>query len=177
MTKEEKLLVVGRKIKEADNRLRTMFYYGTKLERENIEYLDLYNPIFFKYYKHLMEDGQSISLTLMSLNDGEEWLLGYRINMGKADDKYKVLKPEDIPEDMLDEMLAVKDCGEVVQARMTKQSIEYTYNDYLAKKNKEVAKGKIKSQKTRKDKWNDFNLVLSLIALVVSLIALIVKLC
>ena len=176
MTKEEKLLAVGRKIKEADNRLRTMFYYGTKLERENIEYLDLYNPIFFKYYKHLMEDGQSISLTLMSLNDGEEWLLGYRINMGKADDKYKVLKPEDIPEDMLDEMLAVKDCGEVVQARMTKKSCEYTYADYLAKKNKEVAKEKIKSQKTRKDKWNNFNFVLSLIALGVSLIALIVKL-
>ena len=179
MTKEEKLLAVGRKIKEADDRLRTMFYYGTKLERENIEYLDLYNPIFFKYYKHLMEDGQSISLTLMSLNDGEEWLLGYRINMGKADDKYKVLKPEDIPEDMLDEMLAVKDCGEVVQARMTKQSIEYTYNDYLAKKNKEVAKEnecKAQTKKSKQDKWNDFNFVLSLIALGVSLIALIVKL-
>ena len=177
MTKEEKYVAVANKIKEANNRLRTMFYYRTKCERENIEYLDLYNPIFFKYNQHLMEEGKPISLTLVTDDDMSVFALAYSIYNGKDDYKYKILKPEEISEEMLDEMLAVKDVGEVVQARMTKESIEYTYNDYLAKKNEEVAKEKIKSQKTRKDKWNDFNLVLSLIALGVSLIALIVKLC
>lgn len=177
MTKEEKYVAVANKIKEANNRLRTMFYYRTKCERENVEYLDLYNPIFFKYNQHLMEEGKPISLTLVTDDDMSVFALAYSIYNGKDDYKYNILKPEETIEEMLDEMLAVKDVGEVVQARMTKESIEYTYNDYLAKKNEEVAKEKIKSQKTRKDKWNDFNLVLSLIALVVSLIALIVKLC
>ena len=176
MTKEEKYVAVANKIKEANNRLRTMFYYGTKCERENVEYLDLYNPIFFKYNQHLMEEGKPISLTLVTDDDMSVFALAYSIYNGK-DDKYKILKPEEVSEEMLDEMLAVKDCGEVVQARMTKKSIEYTYNDYLDKKNEDVAKGKAKSQKTRKDKWSDFNFVLSLIALGVSLIALIVKLC
>ena len=177
MTKEEKYVAVANKIKEANNRLRTMFYYRTKCEREDVEYLDLYNPIFFKYNQHLMEEGKPISLTLVTDDDMSVFALAYSIYNGKDDYKYKILKPEEISEEMLDEMLAVKDVGEVVQARMTKESIEYTYNDYLAKKNEEVAKEKIKSQKTRQDKWNDFNLVLSIIALVVSLIALIVKLC
>ena len=177
MTKEEKYVAVANKIKEANNRLRTMFYYRTKCERENVEYLDLYNSIFFKYNQHLMEEGKPISLTLFTDDDMSVFALAYSIYNGKDDYKYNILKPEEISEEMLDEMLAVKDVGEVVQARMTKESIEYTYNDYLAKKNEEVAKEKIKSQKTRKDKWNDFNLVLSLIALGVSLIALIVKLC
>lgn len=179
MTKEEKYVAVANKIKEANNRLRTMFYYRTKCERENVEYLDLYNPIFFKYNQHLMEEGKPISLTLVTDDDMSVFALAYSICNGK-DDKYKVLKPEEVSEDMLDEMLAVKDCGEVVQARMTKKSIEYTYNDYLAKKKEEVAKEsecKAQSKKSKQDKWNDFNFVLSLIALGVSLIALIVKLC
>ena len=178
MTKEEKYVAVANKIKEANNRLRTMFYYRTKCERENVEYLDLYNPIFFKYNQHLMEEGKPISLTLVTDDDMSVFALAYSIYNGKDDDKYKILKPEEVSEEMLDEMLAVKDVGEVVQARMTKKSIEYTYNDYLAKKNDEVAKEKeIAKTKTRQSKWNDFNLVLSLIALGVSLIALIVKLC
>ena len=180
MTKEEKYVAVANKIKEANNRLRTMFYYRTKCERENVEYLDLYNPIFFKYNQHLMEEGKPISLTLVTDDDMSVFALAHSIYNGKDDYKYNILKPEEISEDMLDEMLAVKDCGEVVQARMTKQSIEYTYNDYLAKKNKEVAKEnecKAQTKKSKQDKWNDFNFVLSLIALGVSLIALIVKLC
>lgn len=182
MTKEEKYLAVAKKIKDADNKLRTMFYYGTKLERENIEYLDLYNPIFFKCNQHLMDNGKVISLIVVLLenDEGQEFGLGYKIYKGKDDDEYKILKPEDVSEEMLDEMMAVKDCGEVVQARMTKKTIEYTYNDYLAKKNEEVAKErecKAQPKKSKQDKWNDFNLVLSLIALAVSLIALIVKLC
>lgn len=180
MTKEEKYVAVANKIKDANNRLRTMFYYRTKCERENIEYLDLYNPIFFKYNQHLMEEGKPISLTLVTDDDMSVFALAYSIYNGKDDYKYKILKPEEISEEMLDEMLAVKDVGEVVQARMTKESIEYTYNDYLAKKNKEVAKEnecKAQTKKSKQDKWNDFNLVLSLIALVVSLIALIIKLC
>lgn len=177
MTKVEKLRAVGEKIFKANNKLRTMYYYGDKCERENVELLDLYNPIFFKYNQHLMEEGKPISLTLVTDDDMSVFALAYSIYNGKDDYKYNILKPEEISEEMLDEMLAVKDVGEVVQARMTKESIEYTYNDYLAKKNEEVAKEKIKSQKTRKDKWNDFNFVLSLIALGVSLIALIVKLC
>ena len=178
MTKEEKYVAVANKIKEANNRLRTMFYYRTKCERENVEYLDLYNPIFFKYNQHLMEEGKPISLTLVTDDDMSVFALAYSIYNGKDDDKYKILKPEEVSEDMLDEMLAVKDCGEVVQARMTKKSIEYTYNDYLDKRKEEVAKGKqVAKPKTRQDKWNDFNFVLSLIALGVSLIALIVKLC
>lgn len=180
MTKEEKYVAVANKIKEANNRLRTMFYYRTKCERESVEYLDLYNPIFFKYNQHLMEEGKPISLTLVTDDDMSVFALAYSIYNGKDDYKYKILKPEEISEEMLDEMLAVKDVGEVVQARMTKESIEYTYNDYLAKKNKEVAKGnecKAQTKKSKQDKWNDFNFVLSLIALGVSLIALIVKLC
>lgn len=179
MTREEKYVAVANKIREANNRLRTMFYYRTKCERENVEYLDLYNPIFFKYNQHLMEEGKPISLTLVTDDDMSVFALAYSIYDGK-DDKYKILKPEEISEEMLDEMLAVKDCGEVVQARMTKKSIEYTYNDYLAKKNEEVAKEserKAQAKKAKQDKWNDFNFVLSLIALGVSLIALIVKLC
>ena len=176
MTKVEKLRAVGEKIFKANNKLRTMYYYGDKCERENVELLDLYNPIFFKYHKDLMEKGALLSLTLYSTDGGELWTLGYVLERDNEKYEHQILHPDQISEDMLDEMLAVKDCGEVVQARMTKQSIEYTYNDYLAKKNEEVAKEKIKSQKTRKDKWNDFNFVLSLIALGVSLIALIVKL-
>lgn len=179
MTKEEKYVAVANKIKEANNRLRTMFYYGTKCERGNVEYLDLYNPIFFKYNQHLMEEGKPISLTLVTDDDMSVFALAYSIYNGK-DDKYKILKPEEVSEEMLDEMLAVKDCGEVIQARMTKKSIEYTYNDYLDKKNEDVAKEserKEQASKSKQDKWNDFNFVLSLIALGVSLIALIVKLC
>ena len=179
MTKEDKYVAVANKIKEASNRLRTMSYYRTKCERENVEYLDLYNPIFFKYNQHLMEEGKPISLILVTDDDMSVFALAYSIYNGK-DDKYKILKPEEVSEEMLDEMLAVKDVGEVVQARMTKKSIEYTYNDYLDKKNEEVAKEserKEQASKSKQDKWNDFNFVLSLIALGVSLIALIVKLC
>lgn len=183
MTKVEKLRAVGEKIFKANNKLRTMYYYGDKCERENVELLDLYNPIFFKYHKDLMEKGALLSLNLYSTDNGELWTLGYVLERDNEKYEHQILHPDQISEAMLDEMLAVKDVGEVVQARMTKKSIEYTYNDYLAKKNeevakeKQVAKEKAKSQKTRQDKWNDFNLVLSLIALGVSLIALIVKLC
>ena len=165
-TKEEKYLAVAKKIKDADNKLTTEYYYKTKLERSTTEILDLYNPIFFKYNRHLMEEGKSISLTLMKDEDGPIWGLGYRI----GNDKYKLLQPEDVSEDMLDEMLAVKDVGEVVQARMTQKSMNYLYKDYKAKKHKEIAKEKER-------KWNNVNFVLSLIALVVSIIALIIKLC
>ena len=115
-TKEEKYLAVAKKIKEADNKLTTEYYYKTKLERSTTEMLDLYNPIFFKYNRHLMEEGKPISLTLMTNEDMSVFVLGYSI----CGDQYKVLQPEDVSEDMLDEMLAVKDVGEVVQARMTK---------------------------------------------------------
>lgn len=180
MTKVEKLRAVGEKIFKANNKLRTMYYYGDKCERENVELMDLYNPIFFKYHKDLMEKGALLSLNLYSTDDGELWTLGYVLERGNEKYEHQILHPDQISEEMLDEMLAVKDCGEVVQARMTKKSIEYTYNDYLAKKNEEVAKEserKAQAKKVKQDKWNDFNFVLSLIALGVSLIALIVKLC
>lgn len=178
-TKEEKYLAVAKKIKEADNKLTTEYYYKTKLERSTTEMLDLYNPIFFKYNRHLMEEGKPISLALMTDEDMSVFALAYRIYNGK-DDKYKVLKPEDVSEDMLDEMLAVKDVGEVVQAKMTKKSIEYTYNDYLAKKKEEVAKEserKAQAKNAKPDKWDNFNLVLSLITLGISITILIIKIC
>lgn len=165
-TKEEKYLAVAKKIKEADNKLTTDYYYKTKLERSSTEMLDLYNPIFFKYNQHLMEEGKPISLTLMTDADISVFALGYSI----CGEQYKVLQPEDVSEDMLDEMLAVKDVGEIVQARMTNKSMAYLYEEYLAKKNKEIAK-------TDERKRNNFNFVLSLIALGMSITALIIKLC
>lgn len=180
MTKEEKLQKVCVKIRKADNKLTTQYYYKTKLERATTEMLDVYNPIFFKYNQHLMTE-KNISLTLFCDDSMSVWSLGYRTNSGKENEvcKYEILPLDQISEEMLDEMLAVKDCGEIIQARMTDKSMEYTYNDYLAKKNKEVAKEnecKAQTKKSKQDKWNDFNFVLSLIALGVSLIALIVKL-
>lgn len=166
MTKEEKYLAVAKKIKDADNKLTTEYYYKTKLERSTTEMLDLYNPIFFKYNRHLMEEGKHISLTLMTDKDMSVFGLGYSID----GEQYKVLQLEDVSEDMLDEMLAVKDVGEIVQARMTKKSCEYTYNDYLAKKKEESAKAK-------ETKRNNINFVLSLIALGISITALIIKIC
>lgn len=164
--KEEKYLAVAKKIKDADNKLTTEYYYKTKLERSTTEMLDLYNPIFFKYNQHLMEEGKPISLILMTDEDRSIWGLGYRI----GDDQYKALQPEDVSEDMLDEMLAVKDVGEVVQARMTQKSMNYSYEDYKAKKHKEIAKEKER-------KRNNVNFVLSLIALGISITILIIKIC
>lgn len=166
MTKEEKYLAVAKKIKEADNKLTTEYYYKTKLERSTTEMLDLYNPIFFKYNRHLMEEGKPISLTLMTDEDMSVFALGYSI----CGDQYKVLQSEDVSEDMLDEMLAVKDVGEVVQARMTKKSMNYSYEEYKAKKYKEIVKEK-------ECKRNNVNFVLSLIALGISITALIIKIC
>lgn len=165
-TKEEKYLAVAKKIKEADNKLTTEYYYKTKLERSTTEMLDLYNPIFFKYNQHLMEEGKPISLTLMTDEDRSILGLGYRI----GDNQYKLLQPEDVSEDMLDEMLAVKDVGEVVQARMTQKSMNYLYEEYKAKKHKEIAKEKER-------KRNNVNFVLSLIALGISITILIIEIC
>lgn len=165
-TKEEKYLAVAKKIKEADNKLTTEYYYKTKLERSTTEMLDLYNPIFFKYNRHLMDEGKPISLTLMTDEDMSVFGLGYSI----CGDQYKVLQPEDVSEDMLDEMLAVKDVGEVVQARMTKKSMNYLYEDYKAKKHKEITKEKER-------KRDNVNFVLSLIALGISITVLIIKIC
>lgn len=165
-TKEEKYLAVSKKIKDADNKLTTEYYYKTKLERSTTEMLDLYNPIFFKYNQHLMEEGKPISLILMTDEDRSIWGLGYRI----GDDQYKVLQPEDVSEDMLDEMLAVKDVGEVVQARMTQKSMNYSYEDYKVKKHKEIAK-------EEERKRNNVNFVLSLIALGISITILIIEIC
>lgn len=164
-TKEEKYLAVAKKIKEADNRLTTEYYYKTKLERSTTEMLDLYNPVFFKHNQHLMEEGKPISLTLM-IDEDSLLGLGYRI----GDDQYKLLQPEDVSENMLEEMLAVKDVGEVVQARMTQKSMNYLYEDYKAKKHKEIAKEKER-------KWNNVNFALSLIALGISITVLIIKIC
>lgn len=177
MTKEEKLQKVCEKIYNAKNQLRTKYYFKNKLERENVEILDLYNPIFFKYNEDLMKQGGVMSMSFFKTRDDNEWALGYRVNKGGNEVcKMEILAPDQISEDMLDEMLAVKDCGEVVQARMTNKSMEYLYEDYLAKKNEEIAKEKrVTKVKTRQDKWNDFNFVLSLIALGVSLIVLIIK--
>ena len=165
-TKEEKYLAVAKKIKDADNKLTTEYYYKTKLERSTTEMLDLYNPIFFKYNRHLMEEGKPISLTLMTDEDRTIFGLGYRI----GDDQYKLLQLEDVSEDMLDEMLAVKDVGEVVQARMTKKSMNYSYEDYKVKKHEEITKEK-------ELKRNNVNFVLSLIALGISITALIIQIC
>ena len=116
-TKEEKYLAVAKKIKEADNKLTTEYYYKTKLERSTTEMLDLYNPIFFKYNRHLMEEGKPISLALMTDEDMSVFALAYRIYNGK-DDKYKVLKPEEVSEDMLDES------GELIILRVIEENGE-----------------------------------------------------
>lgn len=171
-TKEEKYLAVAKKIKEADNKLTTEYYYGTKLERSTTEMLNLYNPIFFKYNQHLMENSKIISLTLFTDAEISVFGLGYSICDGQDKYDYKLLQPEDVSEDMLDEMLAVKDVGEVVQARMTNKSCEYTYNDYLAKKKEDIAK-----ENDHKVRGKRNNFVLSLIALGISITALIIKLC
>ena len=92
-TKEEKYLAVAKKIKEADNKLTTEYYYKTKLERSTTEMLDLYNPIFFKYNQHLMEEGKPISLTLMTDEDRRfgGWDIGLvTININSCNPKMSV---------------------------------------------------------------------------------------
>lgn len=166
MTKVEKLRAVGEKIFKANNKLRTMYYYGDKCERENVELLDLYNPIFFKYHKDLMEKGALLSLNLYSSDDGELWTLGYVLERDNEKYEYQILHPDQISEDMLDEMLAVKDFEPIITMAVPDPTPKEKINPHKEYK-KLVWKRRLK----------DIVFFLSLIALGVSLIALIVKLC
>lgn len=192
MTKKEKLQKALKKWVEAHiegkNHIVEDSYSGGTLIGTKSTDIDIYSPICYKHRPDWLEadyrlivgyEGDNIDYKILFLQNSEGVAYVGDIPLQGFDDVERI-PIEDIPEEMLDEMLAVKDCGEVVQARMTKKSIEYTYNDYLAKKNEEIAKErecKAQPKKSKQDKWNGFNLVLSLIALGVSLIALIVKLC
>lgn len=159
MTKEEKLQKALAKMAKShrDNKNRLIIEYFISGLRicQNETYIDLYSPICYKYEPQWLTKDLEIEVvrSCPSPDIYELWVCG-EVN--------RRVHIDDIREEMLDELLAVEDFEPIITKKVhkSKPSIQ-----------------KSETQKSSKDKWNDFNLVLSLIALGVSLIALIVKLC
>ena len=182
--KEEKYLAVGRKIANANNWHATDCYFGSTLENTNEESLDLYTPIFYKYNKQRMENLIPFRMTVCILRDPkdkrdlcdmpeEELKYALAIEYPK-EERYEPLPIDDVSEEMLDEMLAVKDVGRFVTALMKEKSIMMEYEDYratqLAETRNENKISPIINEVTSNAK---FSSNLALISLITSIILLI----
>ena len=184
MTKEEKYLAVGRKIANANNWHATDCYFGSTLENTNEESLDLYTPIFYKYNKQRMENIIPFRMTVCILRDLEdkrdlcdmpEEELKYALAIEyPKEERYEPLPIDDVSEEMLDEMLAVKDVGRIVTALMKEKSIMMEYEDYRARQLAETrSKNKISSIINEVTSNAKFSSNLAFISLVTSIILLI----
>ena len=182
--KEEKYLAVGRKIANANNWHATDCYFGSTLENTNEESLDLYTPIFYKYNKQRMENLIPFRMTVCILRDLEdkrdlcdmpEEELKYALAIEyPKEERYEPLPIDDVSEEMLDEMLAVKDVGRIVTALMKEKSIMMEYEDYKARQLAETRnENKVSEDIDRITSNAKFSLNLALISLATSIILLI----
>ena len=184
MTKEEKFLAVSKKIAEANNWHATDCYFGNVLENTNEEHLDLYTPIFYKHNPQRMAKLTPFRMTVCMLRDPEdkrdlcdipkdERLFHLAIEYPK-EERYEPLPIDDVSEEMLDEMLAVKDVGRIVTALMKEKSIMMEYEDYkarqLAETRNEAQKNKVPEVIDEITSNTKFSSNLALISLVTSII-------
>ena len=159
MTKEEKfqkaLAKMAKSCRDNKNRLIVEHFVAGLFVGQDETHIDLYSPICYKYEPQWLNRDIEIEVchSCPSPDIYELWVCG-EVN--------RRVHIDDIREEMLDELLAVEDFEPIITKKVYKSK---------------PSKQKSETQKSRKDKWNDFNFVLSLIALGVSLIALIVKLC
>lgn len=182
--KEEKFLAVGKKIANANNWHATDYYFGNVLENTREQHLDLYTPIFYKYNPQRMENLIPFRLTVCVLKDPEdkrdlcdipkdERLFHLAIEYPK-EERCKPLPIDDVSEEMLDEMLQVKDVGRVVTAAMKEKSIMMEYEDHRARQLAETRnENKISSIINKVTSDAKFSSNLALISLVTSIILLI----
>lgn len=182
--KEEKYLAVGRKIANANNWHATDCYFGSTLENTNEESLDLYTPIFYKYNPQRMENLIPFRMTVCILKDPEdkrdlcdmpkdEMLFHLAIEYPK-EERYEPLPIDDVSEEMLDEMLAVKDVGRIVTALMKEKSIVMEYEDYKARQLAETRnENKVSAVINEVTSNAKFSSNLALISLITSIILLI----
>ena len=182
--KEEKYLAVGRKIANANNWHATDCYFGSTLENTQEESLDLYTPIFYKYNKQRMENLIPFRMTVCILRDLEdnrdlcdmpEEELKYALAIVyPKEERYEPLSIDDVSEEMLDEMLQVKDVGRIVTALMKEKSIMMEYEDYKARQLAETRnENKVSAVINEVTSNAKFSSNLALISLVTSIILLI----
>lgn len=182
--KEEKYLAVGRKIANANNWHATDCYFGSTLENTQEESLDLYTPIFYKYNKQRMENLIPFRMTVCILRDLEdnrdlcdmpEEELKYALAIVyPKEERYEPLSIDDVSEEMLDEMLQVKDVGRIVTALMKEKSIMMEYEDYRARQLAETRnENKVSAVINEVTSNAKFSSNLALISLVTSIILLI----
>ena len=182
--KEEKYLAVGRKIANANNWHATDYYFGSTLENTNEESLDLYTPIFYKYNPQRMEKLIPFRMTVCILKDPEdkrdlcdipkdERLFHLAIEYPK-EERYEPILVDDVSEEMLDEMLQVKDVGRIVTAAMKEKSIMMEYEDHRARQLAETRnENKVSAVINEVTSNAKFSSNLALISLVTSIILLI----
>lgn len=182
--KEKKYLAVGRKIANANNWHATDCYFGSTLENTQEESLDLYTPIFYKYNKQRMENLIPFRMTVCILRDLEdnrdlcdmpEEELKYALAIVyPKEERYEPLSIDDVSEEMLDEMLQVKDVGRIVTALMKEKSIMMEYEDYRARQLAETRnENKVSAVINEVTSNAKFSSNLALISLVTSIILLI----
>ena len=182
--KEEKYLAVGRKMANANNWHATDYYFGNVLENTREQHLDLYTPIFYKYNPQRMEKLIPFRMTVCILKDPEdkrdlfdipkdERLFHLAIEYPK-EERYEPILVDDVSEEMLDEMLQVKDVGRIVTAAMKEKSIMMEYEDHRARQLAETRnENKVSAVINEVTSNAKFSSNLALISLVTSIILLI----
>ena len=179
MTKKEKFQKALEKWvnanKESKNCIVEKHYGDGYCFQESVNPFDIYSPICYRYKPDWLYSNYKVligsycdngNVLILVLQNSDHSILISPIPIEMYADNIKVESIDCIPEEMLDEMLAVKDFEPIVTIKVpdptTKDKID-PHGEYK----KLVWKRRLK----------DFGFVLSLIALGVSLIALIVKLC
>ena len=179
MTKEEKFQKALEKWvnahKESKNCIVETHYADGDCIQDLVNHFDIYSPIYYRHkpdwlnsnYKVLIGSHcDNVNVLILVLQNSDHFVLISPIPIEMYADNIKVESIDCIPEEMLDEMLAVKDFEPIVTIKVPDPATKDKINPHSEYK-KLVWKRRLK----------DFGFVLSLIALGVSLIALIVKLC
>lgn len=179
MTKEEKFQKALEKWvnahKESKNCIVHKNYVDGDCIQELVTPFDIYSSLCYRYkpdwlysnYKVLIGSHcDNDDVLILVLQNSDHFVLISPTPIEMYADNIKVESIDCIPEEMLDEMLAVKDFEPIVTIKVPDPTIKDKINphsEYIKLVWKRILK--------------DFGFVLSLIALGVSLIALIVKLC
>lgn len=178
MTKEEKLRKALEKWveshKDGKNRIiEDCYSEGTLIVTKSTD-IDIYSPICYKHKPDWLEADYKVLIgyiddsndRFLVLQNSEHSIFVSPPHLDGFDDVERI-PIEEIPEEMLDEMLSVKDFEPIatmtVPNPMPKKEINPQYKEY--------------KKPVWKRRLGDIVFALSLIALGVSLIALIVKLC
>ena len=177
MTKEEKLRKALEKWvkshEDGKNRIIEDCYLGGTLIGTKSTDIDIYSPICYKHKPNWLEADYKVLVGYIDdpndrflILQNSEYTIFVSPPHTDSFDNVEKIPIEEIPEEMLDEMLAVKDFEPIVTIKVPDPTIKDKINphsEYIKLVWKRILK--------------DFGFVLSLIALGVSLIALIVKLC